>query len=65
MAWAVFDRLPGKWQIEQIGPNTDAQGFWRRVIDRNTGGRYTERILPGKRFPCVVQEFDTDDRVIP
>jgi predicted acetyltransferase len=65
MAWAVFDRFPGPWQVEQIGPNAAAQRFWRRVIDRYTGGRYRERTVQGRRFPLVIQEFDTADRVAP
>lgn len=65
MAWALFDRYPGGWQVEQIGPNRDAQCFWRRVIDRYTGGRYTERTRPGRRFHLVLQEFDTADRALP
>jgi predicted acetyltransferase len=65
MAWSVFDRYPGKWQIEQIGPNVGAQGFWRRAIDRYTGGRYTEYLRQAHRFHCVIQEFDTSDRVLP
>ena len=64
VACAVFDRYPGGWQIEQIGPNTDAQAFWRRAIERYTGGRYTERTIEGRRFPLVIQEFDTVDKAI-
>jgi predicted acetyltransferase len=64
MAWALFERYPGAWQIEEIGPNLAAQAFWRRAIDRFTGGRYTERFAQGKRFRLVIQEFDTRDRAI-
>lgn len=64
MAWAMFDRYPGGWQIEQIGPNTEAQAFWRRAIDRYTGGRFTERIIQGRRFPLVIQEFNTADKAV-
>jgi predicted acetyltransferase len=64
MAWAIFDRYPGPWLIEQIGTNIGAQAFWRNVIDRYTGGRYTERTEQGRRFPLIFQEFDTKDRVI-
>lgn len=65
MAWAVFDRYPGLWQIEEIGPNLQAQAFWRRAVDLFTGGRYEERTLPARRFHLIVQEFDTRDRAIP
>lgn len=65
MAWAIFDRYPGAWQIEQIGPNVDAQAFWRRVVAGYTGDRFTERVIQVKRFPLIVQEFDTCDRALP
>lgn len=63
MAWAIFDSYPGKWQIEEIGPNLAAQAFWRRAVDRYTGGRFTERITQARRFHLVIQEFDTAYRV--
>jgi predicted acetyltransferase len=65
MAWEVFDRYPGAWQIEVIGPNLAAQAFWRRAVDLYTGGRYRKRTLPAKRFHLVIQEFETSDRAIP
>jgi predicted acetyltransferase len=64
MAWAVFDRYPGLWQIEEIGPNLDAQAFWRRAVDLYTGGRYDERTTQAKRFHLVIQEFDTRDKAV-
>lgn len=60
VARALFDRYPGKWEIEQTGPNLAAQAFWREVIAGDTGQRYREHIKDGGR---VVQEFDTADKV--
>jgi len=40
MAWAIFDRFPGRWQVEQIGPNVGAQAFWRRVNQQGGIGGY-------------------------
>lgn len=64
MAWAVFDRYPGPWQIEEIGPNLAAQTFWRCAVDLYTSGHYQERTIRGNRFPLVIQEFDTRDKAI-
>jgi predicted acetyltransferase len=64
MAWAIFDRYPGGWQIVEIGPNEPAKHFWRRAIERYTGGRYRERVMQGMRFPLHIQEFDTSDKAI-
>jgi predicted acetyltransferase len=64
MAWSLFDRYPGGWLIEEIGPNKPAQRFWRQAIDRYTGGRFVERTVPWKRFPLVQQLFETSDRAL-
>lgn len=52
------------WQIEQIGTKTEAQAFWRRVIDRCMAGCGNERTIQGRRFTLVIQEFDTADKAI-
>lgn len=59
MAFAIFDRFPGVWQIEQIGPNLAAQDFWRRVVSEYSGGAFREYSYAGHRFPLIVQEFDS------
>ena len=50
----VFDLFPGPWEVSEIPQNVGAQAFWRRVIDRYTGGRWEERTLAGR----PVQTFD-------
>ena len=65
VAHAVFDRFPGRWQIEEIGPNLAAQTFWRRTIAAYTGDRYVEYRQEDGRMPTVIQEFDTRDKVLP
>lgn len=62
MARALFDAFPGRWQVEEIGPNLAAQRFWRRVIGHYTGGRYREETRAEERFPVMTQVFDTRDR---
>ena len=42
MARRTFDRSPGPWQVRVLKPNTPAQGFWRTIIGRRTGGRFSE-----------------------
>lgn len=59
VAFALFDRYPGRWVIEQTAPNLAAQAFWRAVVAAYTGGRYAERDKEGGE---VVQEFDTADK---
>lgn len=64
MAWAIFDRFPGRWQVEQIGPNVGAQAFWRRVIGAYTAGRFSERTEEREGLTLVIQEFDTSAKAV-
>lgn len=61
MASALFDRFPGEWWIEQIGPNLVARAFWRRVVASYTGGRYAEHVTTDG---AVIQRFHTEAKVI-
>lgn len=51
----LFDRFPGTWSVAQRNWNVAAQHFWRRVIDRYTGGAFTERHDDDKGR--IIQEF--------
>jgi len=51
----VFARFPGPWHVQQIERNVAAQQFWRVVIDRATGGSYTE--YQDARTKRMVQQF--------
>ena len=54
----LFDRFPGRWEVRQKAENTRAIAFWRRVIDRYTGGRFEEEVLADDRWHGPVQRFD-------
>lgn len=53
----LFDRLPGTWSVAQMDGNTAAKIFWRKVIDRYTGGTFTERHEDDRGR--TIQEFTT------
>ena len=38
----LFDLAPGPWELSQLASNVVAQQFWRAVIDRYTGGKFSE-----------------------
>ncbi len=42
MAFAVFNKHPGPWQVRQILGDELAKKFWRRVIGDYTNENYTE-----------------------
>ena len=56
-ATALFDRFAGAWEVRQVHANVAAISFWRKVIDRYTGGTHTEVAWDGPSFRGVVQRF--------
>ncbi|MEW6268155.1 MAG: GNAT family N-acetyltransferase [Thermodesulfobacteriota bacterium] len=52
-AHAVFDLLPGVWEVSELPRNERAIRFWRRVIGDYARGRYVERCTDEE----VRQEF--------
>ncbi len=44
----LFARFNGDWEVVEDEQNRPALGFWRRVIGRHTGGRYTETRSAGE-----------------
>jgi predicted acetyltransferase len=59
LARAVFDALPGTWEVGQMLRNEPAQAFWRKIIGEYTGGAFVERELRGQWWEGRVQCFDT------
>jgi predicted acetyltransferase len=51
----LFDRLPGRWSLNQTQHNYTAQAFWRTVLAEYTGGRVDEVVIDGR----PTQTFDT------
>ncbi|WP_088833277.1 GNAT family N-acetyltransferase [Paenibacillus tyrfis] len=42
MAFDLFSRFPGQWEVAQMEENEPAQTFWRRIVDEYTKGNYQE-----------------------
>lgn len=47
-AFLLFHRFAGEWEVVEDEHNPAALLFWRRVIGRLTGGRYSEARLGGE-----------------
>jgi predicted acetyltransferase len=58
LARAVFDALPGRWEVGQMLGNLPAQQFWRALIADYTHGQFTEHELRGGRWEGFVQVFE-------
>lgn len=57
-ARAIFDALPGKWEVGQIAANLPAQAFWRKLINDYTNGNYTELEGDQEAWDGPLQCFD-------
>nr|MBN2278496.1 GNAT family N-acetyltransferase [candidate division Zixibacteria bacterium] len=57
MAFRIFDKFPGRWEIAETPHNYEAREFWRHVIGQYTGGRFEEVILENDRWRGPVQYF--------
>ena len=55
IAQRIFDRLPGKWVLQETPHNVAAQAFWRGVLGKYTGGRFEDVIVEGR----PTQRFDS------
>jgi predicted acetyltransferase len=57
LARAVFDALPGSWEVGQMLNNERAQIFWRKIIDDYNTGHFMEHKLVGGWWEGYVQCF--------
>lgn len=55
----LFARFAGPWEIRQRATNHAAIAFWRRVVDRQTGGRFREETRADDVWQGPVQSFTT------
>jgi predicted acetyltransferase len=56
-AMQLFDRFPGRWEVASFALNVPGHVFWRGVIDRYTGGRYSETWFQMDGWRGPVQSF--------
>ncbi len=62
LATRTFDLFPRKWEVRERATNTAATSFWRKTIDRYTGGRFRDTVMDDDRWHGPVQSFDATDR---
>ncbi|WP_437676961.1 GNAT family N-acetyltransferase [Sorangium sp. So ce131] len=59
LARAVFEALPGSWEVGQMLLNQPAQRFWRAVIGELTAGGFVEHELRGGSWEGYIQCFSS------
>jgi len=62
-AHAIFDRLPGIWEGQEIETNQPAHAFWVKVISAYTRGHYQEMDMDNEQWKGPVQWFDNSGAV--
>jgi predicted acetyltransferase len=67
VAFNIFGRFPGRWEVRTVVPNKPALAFWRKVIGRYTNGNCRELPEPARsgHSLVVVQTFDNSTAVHP
>ncbi len=55
----LFERFVGPWEVRQRTANQPATAFWRRIIGRYTGGRFTDEVIDDERWRGPIQRFDS------
>ena len=60
VAFALFARFAGEWQVRQLKDNLPAIQFWRRIINEYTRGAFKESVKKS-RVPEIVQTFATQN----
>ncbi len=58
----AFDLFPRRWEVRQQAKNDAATVFWRKTIQRYTGGRFRETLFDDERWHGPVQSFDVRAR---
>jgi len=59
LARAVFEALPGYWEVGQMPANLPAQAFWRRTIGEFSDNAHTEHAITAGWWQGIVQAFNS------
>lgn len=65
VAFSIFDRFRGKWEVHEIEDNVPSQLFWRKVISDYTHGQYSETNLSDERSRGPIQCFENREKSSP
>jgi predicted acetyltransferase len=63
VAFRLFDRFAGEWEVRELPANIKAQTFWRRIIGDYTFSEFTEgqEFFAAYEREFVVQRFRAGD----
>lgn len=55
---SLFDKFPGKWEVNQMGENKTSKIFWEKVVGNYTGGKYDCREFKTESWDGQSLTFD-------
>lgn len=58
VAFMVFEKFPGKWEVTVMQENKIGLKFWEKVIDKYTGGNFRKIILDNEIWKGPVYSFN-------
>lgn len=65
VAYYLFNRFPGIWQVRQMIAHKPAQAFWRQIITDYSGNQVQESIQHIKKYDLdmIVQQFSSPRKI--
>lgn len=58
VAFFIFNKFQGVWEVHQMENNIPSQHFWRKIISEYTRGQYIETFLELESSGGPIQQFD-------
>lgn len=58
VAFQIFDRFHGSWQVAEIEENKPSQAFWRKIISEYTNENFTEIFRDDEQWHGPIQSFN-------
>ena len=62
VAFSIFDRFRGKWEVHELENNIPSQLFWRKVISEYNHGQYSEVQVTDEHSKGPIQCFENGDQ---
>lgn len=56
----VFSKFKGKWEVDVIGKNKDADIFWGKTINTYTKGDFKKQMVNNEKWNGFVYEFNNE-----
>lgn len=55
----IFNKFPGKWEVDVVGNNVKAVNFWEKTINNYTNGKFTKVVLDNDLWEGPIYSFSS------